>query len=408
MLPEHKDPDSDLFISMDLSLKEIRDHIPDSLFKRDTFKSSTYLTRDLLFAGILLYVALRIDSVFDSANQSNIIPLSVSTPAHWICWATYWWFQGLVFTGLWVVGHECGHAAFSSSKIICDIVGFIIHTLLWTPYFSWKLVHHRHHSHHASIERDEVYIPKTRTDLGIPPEASGSEIEEYIQDTPIYMLFMLIRQQLVAFPAYLLFNVSGQKNYPKTSNHFNPNAVMFSPRQRNAVIISDLGILAMMLLAFYACKTFGVGQIIKLYGIPWLSLTHWFIMITYLHHTDPLLPHYRDGLWNYQRGAAATFDRDFLGWQGRFFLHDVAHYHVVHHFFPQMPFYHGEAATKYLREILGPHYHRSSEPVFRVLWNNYKLCQFVDDEGDVVFYRDRRGNSRRKYSTQQSGEELRG
>lgn len=45
-------------------------------------------------------------------------------------------------------------------------------------------------------------------------------------------------------------------------------------------------------------------------------------MITYLHHTDPEMPHYRNKEWNFQRGAAATVDRDFLGWQGRFFLHD--------------------------------------------------------------------------------------
>ena len=61
-------------------------------------------------------------------------------------------------------------------------------------------------------------------------------------------------------------------------------------------------------------------------------------MITFLHHTDLELPHYRAGQWNFQRGAAATIDRSFLGWQGRFFLHDVAHFHVVHHFFPKMPF----------------------------------------------------------------------
>lgn len=61
-------------------------------------------------------------------------------------------------------------------------------------------------------------------------------------------------------------------------------------------------------------------------------------MITYLHHTDMELPHYRNGQWNFQRGAAATVDRNFLGAQGRFFLHDVAHFHVIHHFFPMMPF----------------------------------------------------------------------
>ena len=61
----------------------------------------------------------------------------------------------------------------------------------------------------------------------------------------------------------------------------------------------------------------------------------------------------------------------------------VAHYHVVHHFFPQMPWYNGEEATKYLREAIGPYYQRSSDPVFKAVWDNYNNCQFVDDEGRV-------------------------
>lgn len=54
------------------------------------------------------------------------------------------------------------------------------------------------------MERDEVYVPKTREDLHIP-ELSNEEIEwdEIFGDTPIYTLFFLIRQQVLAFPAYL-------------------------------------------------------------------------------------------------------------------------------------------------------------------------------------------------------------
>ena len=72
------------------------------------------------------------------------------------------------------------------------------------------------------MEKDEVYVPKTRSDLGLPKEESGKHIDydELLGDTPIYTLYMLLRQQLLAFPAYLLFNVSGQKNYPKWTNHF--------------------------------------------------------------------------------------------------------------------------------------------------------------------------------------------
>ena len=139
------------------------------------------------------------------------------------------------------------------------------------------------------------------------------------------------------------------------------NSVLFTKHQRNAVLMSNAGILAMIVLTRQACLRWGAMTVIKFYGIPWLCVTHWyavlmtslyafthdwplalilcrFIMITYLHHTDPALPHYRQPEWNFQRGAAATVDRNFLGWMGRFFLHDVAHYHVIHHFFPKMPF----------------------------------------------------------------------
>jgi len=53
-----------------------------------------------------------------------------------------WWFQGLIFTGIWVIGHEviqchlfmtpinhfqsqCGHGAFSDRQMINDTVGFV-------------------------------------------------------------------------------------------------------------------------------------------------------------------------------------------------------------------------------------------------------------------------------------------
>ncbi|KAG6896238.1 hypothetical protein C0992_009535 [Termitomyces sp. T32_za158] len=252
------------------------------------------------------------------------------------------------------------------------------------------------------MERDEVYVPKTREDLRIPDEAHGHTIDydEYLGDTPLYTLFMLMRQQVLAFPAYLLFNVSGQKTYPKWTNHFDPNSILFTKAQRNAVILSNIGIAFMVWAVTYACSTFGAANVIKYYGIPWLEVSHWFIMITYLHHTSPELPHYRGKEWNFQRGAAATVDRNFLGWQGRFFLHDVAHYHVIHHFFPKMPFYHGPEATQHLKAFIGDHYAYSEKPVFKALWESYNKCQFVENEGDVLFYRDRNGQAVRRPADQ--------
>lgn len=216
----------------------------------------------------------------------------------------------------------------------------------------------------------------------------------------------------------------------------------------------------------YASTIWGSAAVIKYYAIPWLCVTHWFVMITYvrkillssrsyfpatkvvvvhvliapslfrstriftstqLHHTDKRLPHYRKGAWNFQRGAACTVDRPFLGWQGRFFLHDIAHYHVIHHFFPKIPFWNAEEATGYLRKFIGEQYAYDARNPFAALWETYNDCQFVEDEGasrrqlprfffvlglpsficcwdgtngfstvypgDVVFYRDRKGKA---------------
>ncbi|KAI0320398.1 fatty acid desaturase-domain-containing protein [Amylostereum chailletii] len=400
---EHQLPE---FTPLHWSLAEIRAAIPTRFFARDTTRSVYYLARDIAMASILWWMATFIDTLIIQDQVAFLTTPHTVFALRSVCWAIYWWFQGLVFTGIWVMGHEasllashCGHGAFSSNRTVCDAIGFVIHSALWTPYFSWKISHHRHHISHGSMERDEVYVPKVRSDLGIsvPPQGSGKlDYDELLGDTPIYTLFTLVRQQLLAFPAYLLFNVSGQKNYPRWTNHFDPNSILFAKGQRNIVILSNAGISFMIFTVYQACKVYGAGAVIRYYGIPWLLVSHWFICITYLHHTDPELPHYRKTAWNYQRGAAATVDRPVLGWQGRFFLHDVAHFHVIHHFFPKMPWYHGEEATQYLKDFLGEHYAFSDQPVFKALWRNYNDCQFVDDEGDILFYRDKRGQTRRR------------
>jgi len=60
-------------------------------------------------------------------------------------------------------------------------------------------------------------------------------------------------------------------------------------------------------------------------------------MFTFLHHSDPTIPHYRKNAWTFLRGAAATVDRPLLGWAGRFFFHNISHDHVAHRKCPSPP-----------------------------------------------------------------------
>ncbi len=53
------------------------------------------------------------------------------------------------------------------------------------------------------------------------------------------------------------------------------NSILFTPGQRNAVILSNIGIVAVLSCIKLACDRWGIAAIIKYYGIPWLEVTHW-------------------------------------------------------------------------------------------------------------------------------------
>lgn len=63
-------------------------------------------------------------------NAANI-PLphpALHKAARAIAWVLYGMCSGLVALGVWVLGHECGHQAFSTSKAANNTVGYILHS----------------------------------------------------------------------------------------------------------------------------------------------------------------------------------------------------------------------------------------------------------------------------------------
>lgn len=130
--------------------------------------------------------------------------------------------------------------------------------------------------------------------------------------------------QLFGWPAYLFTNASGQAWYPTWTNHFDPKSLIFDARHRSDVLISDAFLIGMFtLLTLFGQKMGGFGEVVKYYGIPYLAVNHWLVMITYLQHTDPQLPHYRADQWNFVRGALCTIDRNLLGPVGPYLMHGI-------------------------------------------------------------------------------------
>jgi len=189
---------------------------------------------------------------------------------------------------------------------------------------------------------------------------------------------------------------SRQPNVPRGHNHWFPSSALFRKADRIPVIVTNIGLTAW--IAFLATWTYqtSIATFTKYYFIPYILTNHWIVMFTYLHHTDPTMPHFRKDTWTFLRGAATTVDRPLMGWAGRFFLHNISHDHVAHHFFSSIPFWNGPELSKHVRKALGEDYNSDSTNTWRALYRSFTECQFVEDDGDIIFYKNSKGERVRK------------
>ena len=135
---------------------------------------------------------------------------------------------------------------------------------------------------------------------------------------------------------------------------------------------------------------------------------HIIVVITYLQHTDPTLPHFTTSAWKFAYGAAATIDRSFkLGPIDidKYFFHGIVGTHVVHHMCSSIPFYHAYEATDAIRTVMGNHYNEDRDtPLMQALFRNIRDCRFVEEsegmEGSgVLFFRNFHGRGIKPKST---------
>ncbi|KAF4370706.1 hypothetical protein F8388_025085 [Cannabis sativa] len=340
------------------TLGEIKKAIPPHCFQRSVVRSFSYVVYDLTIAAILYYIATR---------YIPLLPHSLS----YLAWPIYGFIQGCVLTGVWVIAHECGHHAFSDHQWLDDTVGLVLHSFLLVPYFSWKYSHRRHHSNTGSLDKDEVFVPKKKSAM--------KWYSKYLNNPPGRFLTLTITLTL-GWPLYLAFNVSGRP-YDRFACHFDPYGPIYSDRERAQIYLSDVGILAMCFGLYKLAMANGLAWVLCVYGVPLLVVNGFLVLITFLQHTHPSLPHYDTSEWDWLRGALATVDRDY-GLLNKVF-HNITDTHVAHHLFSTMPHYHAMEATKAIKPILGEYYQFDGTPVYKAMWRETKECVFVEaDEGE--------------------------
>nr|AFN53647.1 omega-6 desaturase [Linum usitatissimum] len=349
------------------TLADIKRAVPPHCFKRSLVKSFAYLAYDITVITILYHIA-------------NTYFYLLPKPLSYVAWPVYWAAQSCFFVAVWMVGHDCGHHSFSDYQWVDDTVGFVVHSFLLTPYFSWKHTHRSHHANNGSLERDESFVPKTKDEV-----RWHFKYLDHLPGRIFYVFFTLT----LGWPLYLMFNITGRPYKDGFASHFYPMSPMYEDHERFGVVLSDMGMLAMWFTLYKLSVAFGVTWVLCVYFIPLVLQNALFVTITYLHHTHPNVPRYDSSGWGWMRGSLVTVDRDY-GFLNKVF-HNVTDTHVAHHLFTHMPHYHQLEATKAFIPILGEYYQADPTPFYKALWREMKHCVYVEQDKDANVDQNKRG-----------------
>ena len=264
----------------DYTFNDLRNAIPRHCFQRSAARGLGYVARDIVQWSTLLYVC-----------QTFITPRYIeSTLLRGALWAAYTVVAGWILTGLWVLAHECGHEAFSPSKKLNDVVGFIVHSALGVPYFAWQISHRKHHQNTGNLERDMVFVPSTREQYASKVGKMVHEVAEMAEETPIFSALNLVLQQLFGWIMYLSTNVTGHNHHLKAAgeraegkkngplggvSHFDPFSPIFDEKDRPLIWMSDLGLMAWATTLVLVGRNIGAWNLFVYYGAPYLWVNNW-------------------------------------------------------------------------------------------------------------------------------------
>ncbi|KAJ9447784.1 Delta(12) fatty acid desaturase [Diplonema papillatum] len=354
-----------------------------------------WLFHDLALAAVCIYGGIM---AYPYVSENFFVKWLVA----WPIWSAVF---GTVLTGIWVIGHECGHRAFAgtgANTLINDVVGFLTHTPLLVPFWAWRYSHHKHHMYTNHLLDGETHVPSHKK-VAMAEQALAESLGE-----EAFAFWNLVRHLIFGWPMYLLKNATGGRRTPqgekidrrKSVSHFNPESQIFDDNQRSMILPGALGCLAWIAVVLSQDYYYGMGTSLFWYWGSYLVVNAWLVTYTWLQHADVEVPHFSDGHFTYMRGATSTIDRAYPAWIN-YIHHHIGSTHVMHHISFQVPHYRAEDATRVYREKYPHLYRYDNRPVLSALWNVAKTCHYVDEVNGVQYYKPTSGLPPRRSMTKQ-------
>jgi len=317
----------------EVTLQEILTTMPREVFQKNMWKAWWNVAVSIAFTALSIYLI--------SISPWYLLPLA-------------WAFAGTACTGLFVIGHDCGHKSFAKSGWLNDLVGITMFLPLIYPFEPWRIQHNHHHNHTNKLDVDNAWQPFRAESFYYHPT------------------FLKVILSAVKGPFWWIASTGHW-----LKNHFALS--LFTETQRPKVVISlvALGVFSVFffpLMIYY----FGVWGLVKYWGIPWLGFHFWLSTFTMVHHTLPFLPFMELKDWTDARARlASTVHCDYPSWI-EFLCHQI-NVHIPHHVSTAIPSYNLWKAHYALKARWGKYMHECEFGWF-LLRDITTKCHLYDSE----------------------------
>eukprot|EP00026_Physarum_polycephalum_P009755 Phypoly_transcript_09889.p1 GENE.Phypoly_transcript_09889~~Phypoly_transcript_09889.p1 ORF type:complete len:356 (+),score=51.84 Phypoly_transcript_09889:279-1346(+) len=316
-----------------VTLSQITQTIPKEAFEKDTFAAVRSI--------IVTVLAVAFGEWVISICPVWFLPFA-------------WFYTGTAATGLFVLGHDCGHRSLVKSLFWNDLIGTVVFLPLLFPFHPWRIKHNVHHQHTNKMDVDTAWHPIT---------------EEYFNQCSAFEKW---GHRITRGPVWFVGSVGHWIWEHFSFKNFKPDDM---PKVKSSVQhVNYYSLLFFPVLFYYV----GVWGIIKYWFVPFLGFHFWMSTFTLVHHTAPHIPFLPEEKWNPAVAQLQhTIHCKYPAWID-FLTHDIS-VHIPHHVSTGIPHYKLRLAYASLKKNWGPYIHEC-EFSFDLMWQIIANCQIHDDE----------------------------